>query len=257
MSPTKGDEGGEPDGLPPRIQAMFDGCGPGKRVELGRFDEAELHAAGMLGGPVLRVLPGEWSAAEVVDVARRAASTIDGGGPLADVLLLDTSFRLQLAFWVNAPLEPNPTSVEHWRRICVLGTDGEPIALVAVAVIRGQPEPADVDVTLQLVDCGDLADELTLLAYRPPDSDAEEAATSGTTSIYYGPDRKAAFLPCSLERPWDGKGVLSSWFYDLTAKRTERDWVGRKPMTIKYRKAVFYAKHLRARMKRLSPIAGQ
>ena len=79
-------------------------------------------------------------------------------------------------------------------------------------------------------------------------ADAPDLPVTETTFI--GPDRKTPAVPSRLVHEWGaGDGALHAWSYSLVGRRSERDWVARKPMVIKHNRTSAYAKHLRRRLR--------
>ncbi len=233
----------QPDVLRAELRAALDRAAAGQRQLLTTCHESDL-----VIGARLRVLDGTTDDAELRALTDRIQKTLDGGGPLADVITLGQHRRRQVSFVVAEPITPNPLSVTTFTGITVLEPDAEIVLVVTASAPGGADDSVDLPVRVELMRTAELVDHLLALAYREPVSVDEAAATPGTQTSFTGPDRKAAHVTSRLVHEWEGKGVLHAWSYDLTARRTERDWVGRKPMTIKYRKAEFYAKHLRKRL---------
>lgn len=194
--------------------------------------------------------------AEPVDVriralAERVERTKVAGGRLLDVLALDEHRRHQISYVRSEPRVGNAVSVATFARFTVLAPDAEVALLLSGS---GDSKCVDVPVTVELVRCEELVADLVRLAYRAPVSDVEASATPGTQTTFVGPDRKAAGVPSTLVHQWHASdGALHAWAYDLFAGRTERDWVGRKPMVIKHARPALYTKHLRKRLARRSP----
>ena len=100
----------------------------------------------------------------------------------------------------------------------------------------------------------ELVRELIEATFRAPASPAERAATPGTVSTFSGPDRKTPFVDTRVVHEWDSNTAeMHRWAYSLFARRNERDWVGRRPLTFKRTTSNAGAKELRRRLRATSP----
>jgi hypothetical protein len=236
------------DPLPPHLAALVARARAEGTAPLGRLPEVELTGAGW---PGLSYLGTDGAPAPATDPAT-AARTAAGGGLLGDHLTLVLRHHRLLGSWVQRPQQPNPHSALDVRRLTVLDVD--PADVVLVERLAGPPAAPAVD--LAVVRLPDLAAELAGLAFRPPASPAERAATGGTDSLFAGPDRRAVDVPSRLVHDWDAPtGVLTAWAYTLLGGRRDGDWVGRRPMTIGRARPALYEKHLRRRLGRRQPRA--
>lgn len=238
--------------LPDRLARLVEAARADGSAPLHSFDERELVDAGWTA---LSLLARDPAAADDSLSSARMANVVAGRppGPLADYTTLVLEHRRMGAYWLGYPLSDNRASVIPALRVAVLDLPGPDVAVVERADVPAEGrEPVTVGV--ELVRCADLADELTRLAYRPAQGPAERAATAGTHSVFLGPDRKAQWVPTRLAHDWDAPtGVMVRWSYTLFGARTERDWVGRQPMTIQKTKPDLYRKHLLGRLGKRDP----
>ncbi|WP_375491476.1 hypothetical protein [uncultured Jatrophihabitans sp.] len=230
----------------PQLQSAIDRAAAGERVFLTSCVESDL----VLGvGRAAR--PEQLDLATVRSLALKVQHTRDAGGPLAAVLDLDEHRARQVSYLRSEPIEGNATSVSTFARITVLKPDGD-VALFLSGTAAD--DVADLPVTVELVRCADLVGELVDLAYRDARDAQEMAATSGTETTFIGPDRKTPTVPTRLVHQWQAKdAVMYRWAYTLFARRTESDWVGRKPLVLQRVQPQLYAKHLRGRLRTRTP----
>jgi hypothetical protein len=114
--------------------------------------------------------------------------------------------------------------------------------------------PADVPVPIEIVQVELLVAELIDLSFRGPTCAAERAATPGTVTTFSGPDRRAPYVDTGLVHEWDDvTASMHRWTYSLFARRSERDWVGRRPMVFKRATPIAATKELRRRLRQTSP----
>ncbi len=228
------------------LQAALDRAAAGERQTLTTCTESDLVAAGVFGGVGRRKPDGEVTVEQLLASAERVQQTIRAGGPLADMFALNQQRRHQLSYFRVEPVVANPTSISMFAQITVLTPNAELAMVLSGSADAGVD---DLPVSVELVRCAELVAEFVQLAYRDPQSQQEAAVTPGTEATFLGPDRKTPSVPSRLVHDWHaGDGALHAWAYDLFARRTERDWVGRKPMVIKHNRPGAYAKHLRKRL---------
>lgn len=170
-------------------------------------------------------------------------------GALRDYLELCVNHRLQISYWSNWARTDLASAPRTLRRMTpVRGTNV--VVFERVEIPGDAAAEAPLRVSISVLSVESIAAELTEVAYRRPQNEAERAGAPGTESVFIGPDRKDPTFPSVLRHDWDQPTAVLQWrYYSLFHRRYPGDWVGRAKQVIPRLRPDQYRKHVLRRLR--------